>query len=31
MKTGWSKQYRLLESQSEQVRRTALVLLENLL
>lgn len=31
MKTDWSKQYRLLESQSEQVRRTALVLLEHLL
>jgi hypothetical protein len=31
MKTGWSKHYRLLESQSEQVRRTALILLENLL
>jgi hypothetical protein len=28
---GWSKQYRLLETQSEQVRRTALTLLENLL
>jgi len=30
-KTGWSKAYRQLESQSEQVRRTALILLENLL
>jgi hypothetical protein len=28
---GWSTQYRLLETQSEQVRRTALTLLENLL
>jgi len=31
MKSGWSKKYRLLESRSEQVRATALVLLENLL
>ncbi len=30
-KDGWSKTYRQLESQSEQVRRTALILLENLL
>jgi len=30
-KTGWSKRYRQLEAQSEQVRRTALILLENLL
>lgn len=30
-KTGWSNQYRQLELQSEQVRRTALILLENLL
>src|SRR5208282_4729940 len=28
---GWSASYRLLETQSEQARRTALVLLENLL
>jgi hypothetical protein len=31
MKSGWSSQYRQLEAQSEQVRRTALILLENLL
>jgi len=31
LRSGWSKEYRLLESQSEQVRRTALVLLEHLL
>ncbi|MCU0770813.1 MAG: hypothetical protein MUE94_03450 [Verrucomicrobia bacterium] len=30
-KTGWSQQYRRLESNSEQVRRTALAILENLL
>ena len=30
-KSGWSKTYRQLELQSEQVRRTALILLENLL
>ena len=30
-KPGWTEQYRLLESQSEQVRRTALILLQNLL
>lgn len=30
-KADWSKQYRVLEAQSEQVRRTALVILENLL
>jgi hypothetical protein len=30
-KSDWSRQYRKLEAQSEQVRRTALVLLENLL
>jgi len=30
-KTGWSELYRQLESKSEQVRRTALILLENLL
>jgi hypothetical protein len=30
-KSGWSDHYRKLESQSEQVRRTALILLENLL
>lgn len=30
-KAGWSKEYRLIESQSEQVRRTALILLEHLL
>jgi len=30
-KSTWSERYRLLESQSEQVRRTALILLENLL
>ena len=28
---GWTNRYRLLESQSEQIRRTALTLLENLL
>jgi hypothetical protein len=30
-KPGWIEQYRVLETQSEQVRRTALVLLQNLL
>ena len=30
-KAAWSEHYRQLESQSEQVRRTALILLENLL
>ena len=30
-KTGWTEQYRRLEAQSEQVRRTALVILQNLL
>ena len=30
-KSAWSEHYRQLESQSEQVRRTALILLENLL
>jgi hypothetical protein len=30
-KTGWSEQYRILERQSEQARRTALTLLQNLL
>jgi len=30
-KTGWTEQYRTLERQSEQVRRTALNILENLL
>jgi hypothetical protein len=30
-RAGWTASYRLLETQSEQVRRTALVLLENLL
>lgn len=28
---GWTEQYRLLETQSEQIRRTALILLQNLL
>lgn len=31
MKAGWSRQYRQLEFQSDQIRRTALSLLENLL
>lgn len=30
-KPGWTEQYRLLETQSEQVRRTAMILLQNLL
>jgi len=30
-KTGWSDQYRILETQSEQVRRTAMIILKNLL
>jgi len=30
-KAGWTEQYRLLETQSEQVRRTALIILQNLL
>jgi hypothetical protein len=30
-KAGWAEQYRLLETQSEQVRRTALMILQNLL
>ena len=30
-KPGWTEQFRLLETQSEQIRRTALILLENLL
>ena len=30
-RTGWSEEYRVLETRSEQVRRTALTLLENLL
>jgi hypothetical protein len=30
-KPGWAQQYRVLESQSEQVRRTALLILQNLL
>jgi hypothetical protein len=30
-KSGWTEQYRLLETQSEQVRRTALTIFENLL
>ena len=30
-KAGWAEQYRLLENQSEQVRRTALIILQNLL
>ena len=30
-KPGWTEQYRLLETQSEQIRRTALILLQNLL
>ena len=30
-KAGWTEQYRLLETQSEQVRRTALTVLQNLL
>jgi hypothetical protein len=30
-RSGWTDQYRLLENQSEQVRRTALIILQNLL
>jgi hypothetical protein len=30
-RTGWTEEYRMLEAQSEQVRRTALTLLQNLL
>src|SRR5881296_3536272 len=30
-KAGWAEQYRILETQSEQVRRTALIILQNLL
>ena len=30
-KAGWTEQYRILETQSEQVRRTALIILQNLL
>src|SRR2546427_887387 len=30
-KAGWSEQYRVLEAQSEQVRRTATIILQNLL
>jgi len=30
-KSGWTDEYRLLESQSDQVRRTALIILQNLL
>jgi hypothetical protein len=30
-KTGWTERYRTLESQSEQIRRTAMVILQNLL
>lgn len=30
-KAGWTEQYRILESQSEQVRRAALIILQNLL
>jgi len=30
-RSGWTEQYRLLENQSEQVRRTALIILQNLL
>jgi len=30
-KTGWTEQYRVLETQSEQVRRTATIILQNLL
>jgi hypothetical protein len=30
-KSGWAEEYRVLEEQSEQVRRTALAILKNLL
>jgi len=30
-KAGWNEQYRILESQSDQVRRTAMIILQNLL
>lgn len=30
-KSGWTEQYRVLDSQSEQVRRTAMIILQNLL
>ena len=30
-RVGWTEQYRILESQSEQVRRTAFLILQNLL
>ena len=30
-KSGWTEQYRLLDAQSEQIRRTALIILQNLL
>jgi hypothetical protein len=30
-RTGWTERYRVLEAQSEQVRRTALIILQNLL
>jgi len=30
-KSGWIDQYRLLDAQSEQIRRTALIILQNLL
>jgi len=30
-KAGWAERYRILESQSEQVRRTAMIILQNLL
>src|SRR3989442_3113621 len=30
-KTGWIEQYRVLEGQSEQIRRTAMIILQNLL
>jgi len=30
-KAGWTEQYRVLETQSEQVRRTAMIILKNLL
>ena len=31
LRSGWTEEYRILETQSEQVRRTALMILENLL
>jgi hypothetical protein len=31
LRSGWAEQYRVLEGQSEQVRRTAMIILQNLL